>query len=396
MKDIVIIANFCGDFSPTDNGRFMYLAKALATENKVEVITSDFSHLAKAHKSPLVFEVPFSVTYLHETGYPKNICLRRFYSHYTWGKQVAKYLSRRKRPDVVYCAVPSLTAPFAAAKYCKKHAVRFVIDIQDLWPEAFQMVFNIPVISDIIFAPFRAIANRIYRQADEICAVSRTYCNRALQSNRKCKETHSVFLGTKLEDFDANARNNPITTKPANELWLAYCGTLGASYDLTCVFDALVLLREQGKPVPKFIVMGDGPRKEEFEQYAINRKLDVLFTGRLPYDQMCGRLSACDIAVNPITAGAAQSIINKHGDYAAAGLPVLNTQENKEYRDLVDKYHMGLNCKNEDAADLVQKLYTLLSDQLLRKELGVNARRCAEYEFDRKTSYQILINTILD
>ena len=27
MKDIVIIANFCRDFSETDNGRFMYLCK---------------------------------------------------------------------------------------------------------------------------------------------------------------------------------------------------------------------------------------------------------------------------------------------------------------------------------------------------------------------------------
>lgn len=53
------------------------------------------------------------------------------------------------------------------------------------------------------------------------------------------------------------------------------------------------------------------------------------------YPEMCGRLVACYIAVNPITHGAAQSIINKHGDYAASGLPVVNTQECEEYRNLV-------------------------------------------------------------
>ena len=42
---------------------------------------------------------------------------------------------------------------------------------------------------------------------------------------------------------------------------------------------------------------------------------------------MVGMLGVCDIAVNSISKGAAQSIINKHGDYAAAGLPVVNTQE---------------------------------------------------------------------
>ena len=41
MKDIVIIANFCRDFSETDNGRFMYLCKELSKEHNVEIITSD-------------------------------------------------------------------------------------------------------------------------------------------------------------------------------------------------------------------------------------------------------------------------------------------------------------------------------------------------------------------
>jgi hypothetical protein len=47
VKDIVIIANFCRDFSETDNGRFMYLCKELSKDNKVEIITSDFGHTSK-------------------------------------------------------------------------------------------------------------------------------------------------------------------------------------------------------------------------------------------------------------------------------------------------------------------------------------------------------------
>lgn len=43
MKDIVIIANFCRNFLETDNGRFMYLCKELSKDNKVEIITNDFT-----------------------------------------------------------------------------------------------------------------------------------------------------------------------------------------------------------------------------------------------------------------------------------------------------------------------------------------------------------------
>ena len=40
----------------------------------------------------------------------------------------------------------------------------------------------------------------------------------------------------------------------------------------------------------------------------------------MSYEDMVQTLVQCDIAVNPIIKGAAQSIINKVGDYAAAGL----------------------------------------------------------------------------
>lgn len=394
--DIVILVNFCGDLTGKGNNRFLYLAQLLAKDHTVELVTSDFDHGAKDYRRTPLPEYPFKVTLLHESGYPKNVCLKRFASHHVWGKNVKAYLKTRKKPDVIYCAVPSLTGPLAAANYCQAHGVRFVVDVQDLWPEAFQMVVNIPVISPLAFSPFRVTANRIYGAADAVCAVSRTYVERALSVNRKGAKGTCVFLGTELKAFDANARAHAVLDKPAEEVWLGYCGTLGSSYDLTCVFDALALLREQGRAVPKFVVMGDGPRKEEFERCAREKALDVTFTGYLPYDRMCGLLRSCDIVVNPIVGSSAASIINKHADYAASGRPVLNTQAGPEYRALVEEYRMGINCAAGDAAALAEALGRLMADASMREAMGANARRCAEERFDRKQSYQELVNVITE
>lgn len=60
---------------------------------------------------------------------------------------------------------------------------------------------------------------------------------------------------------------------------------------------------------------------------------------------MVGLLCSCDIAVNPIKKGSAGSIINKVGDYAAAGIPVVNTQENLEYKNILEEYNAGINVK---------------------------------------------------
>ncbi len=390
--DIIIISHFCMDFSLSDNDRFLYIANELAKEHKVEVITSDFYHTEKRHRStPVYKQWPFKITFLHEIGYPKNICVQRFFSDYIWGKNVKKYLEKRKKPDVIYCAVPSLYGPYLTAGYCDKNNVRFIIDIQDLWPEAFKLVFDIPVLSDLIYYPFNLLANFIYRKADSICAVSETYAECALKSSKNCKEGIVVFLGTDLNKFDMCNVDTSYIVKGKDECWIAYCGTLGSSYDLNSVIKSLDIIKSKGWNAPKLVVMGDGPLMDKFKQQAISLNVDCEFTGRLNYDEMCSLLKRCDITVNPIMPGAAQSIINKHADYAASGLPVLNTQESREYRELVEKYDMGINCKNCDAEDLANQIKFLCENVEIRKRKGLNARRCAEEKFDRKKTYAILV-----
>lgn len=397
MKDIVIIANFCRDFSETDNGRFIYLCKELSIDNKVEIITSDFGHTTKKHKDQLVHNWPFTITFLHEPGYKKNVSIQRFISHYAWGKEVQKYIKKRKKPDVVYCAVPSLTAPYEIAKYCERNEIRFIIDIQDLWPEAFQMVFDVPIFSDLVFAPIKHRANEIYKRADVVCGVSETYVNRALMVNRKNKTGHVVYLGTSLKTFDKNANESiPLIKKELkNDIWLGYCGSLSASYDIATVIQALKIIKDSGKYVPKFIVMGDGAKRREFANEAKKLQVDVVFLGKLPYEKMCAQLMECDIVVNPIVGKSAASIINKHGDYAASGKPVINTQDSKEYKKLIKSYNMGLNCNNGDSNSLANKILELVEDKQLRVLMGENSRKCAKEKFDRDKTYIELIDQII-
>ena len=396
LKDIIFITHFTQVPGEAGNGRFHYIAERINKENAyVEVVTTSFSHRTKTRRNVTDEQrnsLSYKLTMLYEPGYFKNVSVKRLYSHYVMGKSLKKYLKNRKKPDVIYCSVPSLSVAKVAAKYAQKNNIKFIIDIQDLWPEAFRMVFNIPIISDMIFYPMRKKADFIYSTADEIIAVSQTYAERALKVNRKCKKAYAVFLGTELSYFDQLVEENKIDNKPQDEIWLAYVGTLGHSYDLICVIDALFLLK--GKYNIKFIVMGDGPLKSKFEKYAKEQGVNAYFTGRLDYGKMVGILSSCDIAVNPISRGAAQSIINKHGDYAAAGLPVLNTQECLEYKELLLEYNVGLNCENGDPVDLAEKLSYLCENADLRNAMGQNSRKLAEDKFDREKTYGEILNML--
>ena len=138
--------------------------------------------------------------------------------------------------------------------------------------------------------------------------------------------------------------------------------------------------------------MGDGPLKQKFEAYAKEKSINAYFTGRLAYGEITSILKSCDLAVNPISSGAAQSIINKHADYAAAGLPVINTQESPEYRELLSNYKAGLNCTNNDPLDLAEKLEYLYMNESKRKEMAKNSRFLAEDKFDRSNTYKSIYN----
>lgn len=393
--DILIISHFGSTYSENDNDRFLYLAKMLSKEHDVEIVTSSFCHEKKTHRNVAEEKWPFKITFIYEPGYKNNVCLHRFYSHYIFGMNLYRYIKNRKNPDIIYCAVPSLTGPALIAKYCKKKDIRFLIDIQDLWPEAFQMVINIPIVSNVLFFPFKVLANLIYKNADEIIGVSDTYVKRGIMKNQKSAIGYSVYLGTDLDIFDNNVKKGKVLEKNSDEIWLGYCGTLGSSYDLTCVFDALNEIKNRGYYPPKFIIMGDGPLLEKFKKYAENLKLNIVFTGRISYDKMCSYLCSCDITVNPIMHGAAQSIINKHADYVASGLPIVSTQENEEFTKLIEKYKMGINCANGNIEELANAIVFLMNNTNERINMGKNARRCAEEKFDRKNIYTKILRIIL-
>ena len=389
--DILIVANFCMDFGENDNGRFHYLAKLLSRNHDVEIVTSSFYHVTKKQRTEIE-EERYKIRFLYEKGYDRNVSLKRFYSHFCWGNNVKKYLNMRKKPDVIYCAIPSLTAANAVVSYCIKNNVRLIVDIQDLWPEAFQIAFNLPIVSTLCFLPFKYLANRVYKNADTICAVSESYVNRGLSVNRKNAKGLSVYLGTELNKFDLNSNKASVVNFQKGDIYIAYCGTLGSSYDIKCVLDAMKILNCNHL---KLIVMGEGPKRREFEMYAQENKVNAEFLGRLSYDKMCSILCRCDMTVNPIVGSSVASIINKHADYAACGLPVLNTQNSDEYRKLVVDYEMGLNSESGDAEGLADNIKYLIDNEEERKRMGANSRLCAEQKFDRESTYNALVSAIV-
>lgn len=395
---ILLIANYVSLPWEIGNCRFIYLINQLCNYNDVELITTSFNHNMKKHRMVLPEmekKCRYKITLIDEPGYKKNVSLKRIYSHKYLSICLKKYLHKLEyKPDVIYCSIPSLDLAYEAVKYANKNNIRFIIDIQDLWPEAFKMVFNIPIISDLLFYPMLKKANYVYSHSNEIVAVSQTYVNRALSVNKNIHNGLSVYLGTDLNYFDECSKNNKKEFND-NITRVVYIGTLGTSYDIKSVVDAIKILNNKGINSIEFIVIGDGPLKNDYENYAKKVGINCTFTGRLDYPEMVGFLCSCNIAINPIVGTSVASIINKVGDYAAAGIAVINTQNSKEYISLLKKYKAGLNCNSNDSCVIADKIEYLINNKKKCIQFGVGNRRMAEELFDRNKTYSGIINLII-
>lgn len=392
-KDVVLIANYWHFEEEKSSSRYRSFADILCKKYNLEIVTSTFCHLKKAQRNQTELHLdtlPYRMTLCYEKGYQKNISIRRIRSYTEFGKNVLTYLKARNKPDLIIVSVPSLAVADYVSDYAKKNHIPLIVDIQDLWPEAFKMAFNVPIISDILFYPMMRQADRIYSRADVIMAVSDTYVARGKQVNSTA-DTLSIYIGTDSSLVDEKTRGIEVP-KEENKFVVGYVGALGHSYDIKSVVDAIQLLKNDGYNNIKLKVMGEGVCRIEFEEYAKKSAIDYEFTGLLEYGKMMKTLMTCDVAVNPIIGRSVSSIINKVSDYAAAGVPVINTQNSAEYRKLLNRYHAGINVENGNTRELADAILKYYSDTADRIQAGENEKKMYSELFDRAIIYPKLID----
>ena len=393
--NIVFVSNYWHFTNEKSSSRYNSIADyAIEMGHDVTVITSSFYHTKKSQRTYNI-QALYKTVLIKEPSYKRNVTIKRIIAHSLFAERTLKYLcSLQKKPDIIYLFVPPTGLAEKVVRYAKQNHIRIVIDVLDLWPEAFSMLMP-DAVAKLLLAPMKKSVEYAYENADEIVAVSNTYVQRAIRNNPRPNIGHSVFIGTDMDYFDSIAKDAPALEGKLRPITMAYIGMLGHSYDLCGVMDAMALLREQGYDDTELLVMGDGPLREKFESYARNKDLPVRFTGRLAYDDMIKKLVKCDIGINVLIGKSDASIINKHADYVSAAIPVINVQKNQEFGELLKAYDAGMMCAPGDTQALAATIHYLATDESARVRMGQNSRRLAEDKFDRNKTYREIMDVMM-
>ncbi len=371
--------------------RYVYLATLLHEHGyDVDFITSGFQHWEKRQRDVEHFDAgtdAYSIRFIEEPFYPKNMCPQRIWAHHVVAERVSKYFDEHHDYDLIYCQIPPNDVAREIGKAAHRFKIPFVVDVNDLWPEAFRVAFDVPVLSDILFAPFYRQAKAVYQMADAVVGTSDEYRERGLRDARSGIPSETVYVGNQLCEFDAGITEHASQIdKSAGDIWVSYAGTLSACYDLETLVKAMALVQKT-HPEAKLQILGDGSERDNLKAAARSCGAEVVFHGYLPYSQMAAWLSKSDITINSLVEKAAQSIVTKIGDYLAAGKPMVNTSCSKEFRAKVEADGFGVNVKPGDAEGMASVLIDLIENPSRRARMGEKARAIAEEQFDRPHSY---------
>lgn len=350
------------------------------------VMTTDFYHSKKRYYESDEAEHPNQVC-LHVPAYKKNLSIARIWSHLVFAKRVKKYLNNlAEKPQVIYCSMPTSSSAYVCAKYCKKHGVKFVVDVIDLWPDSLLPLMRGMVLIKALLYPWTYLTRYAYRNADVIMGESLAYANEAKQYNSKAAVC-PVYLGVNMDIVNKVKANIPITLeKPEDEVWIAYSGALGVSYDFRTLLEAVKNIH--GRYKYKLWFVGDGVKRDEIESLISEYGLNAEITGFLPYEQLLGYLSHCDIAVNIFRNNTKVVYSYKFNDYVAMDCFVLNSLEG-ETAQMVDEYRIGRNFNFSD-----QPLSAVLEDTLKNwdeyRKWNVNCKRLVEEKLDKEKIYSVV------
>lgn len=424
----------------------------------VDLITTTFQHWNKAQRSvhdACYQQETFRTVFIPEPGYKKNLDIRRIISHRICARNLKRYLlgganagasseMQSKTPsnaqdnvhsepqnethdieyaethhntqsetrdtehvetkckayathtpyDLIYAEIPPNDVARVCAEVAEMQHIPFVVDVNDLWPEAMRLAFSVPVVSDVLFWPFARDARYVYRHIDACIGTSDEYAQRPARDRTQPYEHYTVYVGNQRAKFDAAARENAsLISKNEQEFWVTYAGTLGASYDVETLIDAAAKLQTR-VPQLRVKILGDGPERAALEAHAQSTHAPVDFLGYLDYQQMAAYLCASDVVVNSLKTHAVQSIVTKIGDYLASSSALINTGSSSEFREKVTRDGFGINVDAENVESLASAIQYLYEHPTERNEMARKGHLIAEEQFDQARSYLTIVNLI--
>lgn len=226
-------------------------------------------------------------------------------------------------PDVVIGPSVPIGTGWIALKIARKNNAAFVYEVRDVWPIALVDNGALSKKSPIYFL-FRYLEKKLYRKANKISTALPFIFERVKNSGGNPDSVEWIPNGV---NFDRFTGYNNYNGGEQNSLTAMYIGGFGAAHDVITIVRAAKILQQQGNDKIRFIVIGDGPKRQDCINEALENELmniefrDPVAKSEVPKLQMeADILMACVLDSEVYRFGIN---LNKIYDYFASSRPVI-------------------------------------------------------------------------
>jgi glycosyltransferase involved in cell wall biosynthesis len=377
-----------------------------AAQHDVTWWVSNFDHRSKVYRraepSTITISPRFRIQIVPSNGYERHVSFARIRYERTFAARMHDRALTEPPPDVIVLGEPALFTASPIVELADKWRVPLVLDVEDLWPELFNIALpkGLRWTGRFFFAPFYRRRARLLRRADGYIAVTKDYLDLMMSIAPKSHAAVcycGVDVGTLRRALGApTPLPVPVSERlrRPGEIWAIYAGTLGPSYDIASILSAAGQLQTAGVPVTLFIA-GDGASRGAIVRRIRDQALgNCVFLGRLDAATLTKIYSMCDVGLCTYVQGSTVSMPLKAFDYFAAGLPIINSL-GRDLGGLVASRHVGLQYTPQDAGSLARAIRHLAEHPALRESMAANSARLGE-EFDYQSQYQRYVATVIN
>jgi glycosyltransferase involved in cell wall biosynthesis len=283
--------------------------------------------------------------------------------------------------DVIHACNPPDTF-FLLGVFYKLLGKKFVFDQHDLCPEVYQARFGSAkrrlLIKGLLF-----LEKLTYRTANLVIATNESYKKIAAERGKVREE--NIFVVRTGPDFDRLKQLEPEPElKKGRKYMVCYLGVMGPQDGVDYLLRATELItKNRGRNDILFVLIGAGDSFNDLKKLSTELGLQehILFTGRIPDEELVRYLSTADVCVSPDPKNELNdnSTMNKIMEYMAMGKAVVSF-DLKETR--FSAGEAALYAKPNDTQDFSNKILELLNDEKRREEMGKYGRKRVEDELD--------------
>ncbi len=293
---------------------------------------------------------------------------------------------REKNVDLVYATSTPLTIGFPALILKLFKGKKYLFEVRDLWPEVPIQMGGLK--NKILIRIAIWFEKTIYHHAEHIVTLSPGMLEGVLKRGIPEEKVSIIPNMSKIDQFYSREHNlliaeeYGINTKQFN---LVYFGALGISNGLGYIIDAARILKERKVADIELIILGAGGQvkmlREKVAQFNLS---NVKIIGAHPMDIVSEIVNLCNCTIVtfaniPILQ---TNSPNKLFDSLSAGKPIIVNSAGWTKK-LVEEYNCGAYVDPENPSNLVDLLIRWKNCPAILTELGKNARRLAETEYDK-------------